>query len=342
MLTPQPLRLGVIGAGFWSTFQVAAWKELEGVKVVAICDKDLQKAQRAAAFHGIPNVYNTAVELFAKEPLDVVDIITNVETHAIFTEMAAKRGMAVISQKPMGPDLATARDMLQACQRQGVKFFVHENFRWQPPIRRLKALLDEGVVGRPFKARVTFCSSFPVFDNQPFLAELDQFILTDVGSHILDLVRFLFGEAEHLYCQIQTVNPDIKGEDVANVFLRMQSGLHCYAEMSYASILEHERFPQTFVLVEGENGSLELGPDFVIKTTTRAGTRSETVPIPIYDWADPDYALIHASVLETNRNILRDLQGGPQAETTGEDNLKTTELYFGCYESAENRTVLHI
>src|SRR5690606_30368808 len=183
--------------------------------------------------------------------------------------MAASRGIAVICQKPMAPDLATAKKMLQVCERHGVPFFVHENWRWQAPFRKLKALLDQDLIGTVFKARVTFCSAFPVFENQPFLATLDEFILTDIGSHILDVCRFLFGEVSSLYCQTASVNPKIEGEDVANVLMRMQNGVTCYAEMSYASVLEHESFPQTFVLIEGERGSLHLTRDHIIKITTR-------------------------------------------------------------------------
>jgi hypothetical protein len=49
---------------------------------------------------------------------------------------------------------------------------------------------------KPFKARVTILSGFPVSDNPPFLSELDHFILSDMGSHILDIVRYLFGECK--------------------------------------------------------------------------------------------------------------------------------------------------
>ena len=69
-----------------------------------------------------------------------------------------------------------------------------------------KQIIDSGVIGKPFKARVSFLSGFPVFDNQPFLMELDHFILTDMGSHVLDVVRFLFGECESLWCQTRAVN----------------------------------------------------------------------------------------------------------------------------------------
>jgi predicted dehydrogenase len=98
--------------------------------------------------------------------------------------------------------------------------------------------MDSGIIGNPFKARLSFLSGFPVFDNQPFLAELDKFIITDMGSHILDVTRYLFGEAETLWCQTRSVSPGIKGEDLAVVTMEMKNGMPVYAEMSYASIVE--------------------------------------------------------------------------------------------------------
>jgi predicted dehydrogenase len=336
------LRFAVIGCGFWSQFQIAAWMEWNAeVELVALCDRSRDNAARRAQQFGVARIYEDAEALFTSEQLDFVDIITDPDTHPVFVQMAARHGVAAICQKPMAPDFAQATTMLETCQEQGVPFFVHENFRFQLPIRALKAQLDQGSIGRPFKARVSFCSGFPVFDNQPNLAELEQFILTDIGSHVLDICRYLFGEARSLYCRTRTVNPRIKGEDVANVLMEMENGLHCYAEMSYASILEREAFPQTFVLIEGEAGSLELGHDFTIKTTTREGTTSRVITFPNYAWADPAYALVHSSIVDCNRDILLGLQGKKEAETTGADNMKTVQLFFDAYRSAANNEVIH-
>jgi predicted dehydrogenase len=334
------LRGAVIGTGFWSRFQIAAWKELPGVQIVAVCNRTRARAEEVAQLFQIPMVYDTAEELLEKEQLHFVDIITDVDTHARFTLLAAEKGVNVICQKPMAPSLEEARKMVEVCAQKNINFFVHENFRWQAPIRTLKTALDSGVIGKPFKARVSFVSAFPVFDNQPFLAELEQFILTDVGSHVLDICRFLFGEAKSLYCLIKTVNPKIKGEDVANVLMEMESGVHCYAEMSYASLLEREAFPQTLVLIEGEKGSLHLTNDFELKTTTRTGTTSQVIKPSFYAWADPEYAVVHASIVDCNRDLLNGLQGG-RSETTGEDNFKTVELVWAAYESAASGTISH-
>lgn len=154
---------------------------------------------------------------------------------------------------------------------------IHENWRWQAPIRALKKKLDSGVIGKSFKARISYCNSCPVFENHPSLAELEQFIIADMGSHILDTARFLFGEVKYLYCQIATVRKNIKGEDVASIAMRMKSGLQCNVELSYASKLENDRFPETYFLIEGENGSIELGPDFWLRITTKDGTKSTRI-----------------------------------------------------------------
>lgn len=335
-------RFAVLGTGFWANYQIPAWIELEGVELVALYNRTKSKAETIANQFNVPSVYDDVATLLDNEKLDFVDIITDVDTHARFTEMAAKKGIAVICQKPMAPKLAVAKEMVEVCNRYNIPFFIHENFRWQAPIRKLKALLDGGSIGKTFKARVTFCSSFPVFDNQPFLAELDEFILTDIGSHILDICRFLFGEVDTLLCQTHSVNPKIKGEDVANVLMKMQSGISCYAEMSYASILEYEPFPQTFVLVEGEHGSIELTCDCTLRITTRKGTEAVKAEPKIYSWLDPKYALVHSSIVDCNRDILNSLQGKSTAETTGLDNFETVRLVHAAYHSARRGQLVYM
>jgi predicted dehydrogenase len=338
----KKLRGAIIGTGFWANYQVPAWLELDGVEIVALYNRTKAKAETInEKFSLNAGIYDDINALLSNEEIDFADIITDVDTHAHFTTVIAGNGKNVICQKPMASSIEEASTMLSVCDKNGVKLFIHENFRWQAPLRALKKTLDSGVIGDPFKARVSFCSAFPVFDNQPFLATLEKFILTDIGSHILDICRYLFGEAETLYCLTQKVNPEIKGEDVANVLMKMKNGLHCIAEMSYASLLEKEAFPQTLILVEGQKGSVQLTHNFEIKVTTAGGTSSEIIQPKMYDWLDPDYAVVHSSIVDCNANIFRGLQGLP-CETTGEDNYKTIQLVNACYESAAGNKIIQL
>lgn len=337
----RPLRFAIFGTGFWSRFQLAAWRELKGVECVALYNRTRAKAEALGREFGIAGIYDDPRELLERESPDFVDIITDVDTHARFTRLAAEHKAAVICQKPMAAKLRDAEGMVRHCAAQGVPFFVHENFRWQAPIRALAAELTRGTIGRPFRARIDFISGFPVFQNQPFLAELEQFILADLGSHTLDLARFLFGEAATLCCRTQRIHRTIKGEDVATVLLEMRSGAHVTVNLAYAgSALEREAFPETLIFVEGESGSAELAPGCILKTTTSRGTLVRKAAPPFFRWADPRYAVVHASIVPCNANLLGALQGRGDAETTGDDNLRTVRLVFAAYESAARGRVI--
>ncbi len=335
-------RIAVFGCGFWSQFQIGGWGELPEAEIVVLCDVVAAKAAERARQLGIEHYSDDPEAVFRNCDFEVADIITDVDSHSKLVEMAAVHGKAVICQKPMAPDFETAKRMVQACKDAGVPYYVHENYRWQPQIRRVKAILDSGVIGKPFRARTAFNTAYPVFDNQPFLAELEEFAITDQGSHQYDVCRFLFGEAQTLYCRIQRVNPKIKGEDVVTTVMEMKSGVVCTSEISFASLLEREAFPQTLILIEGAEGSirLDIGPE--IRVTTKEGTISETVTPQRYPWQHPDYKVEPPSIVSCNRNILDDLLGRGKAETTGTDNFETVRLVFSAYQSARTGEVVRI
>jgi predicted dehydrogenase len=339
----KKLRFAIFGAGFWSHYQLAGWRELKGVECVAVYNRTRAKAEALAAKFQVPSVYHDPEELLRKEKPDFIDVISDVETHSKFVHLAAKHRVPVICQKPMAPSLADAEGMVKACRKARVPFLIHENWRWQTPIRQLKKVLSQGKIGNPFRARIDMISGFPVFRNQPFLKKLKQFIITDLGSHTLDAARFLFGEAEILYCQIGRVHRDIKGEDVATIMMRMGQGTTVTINMAYAgNYLEREAFPQTLCFIEGEKGSLELASDYRIHVTTKRGTRRGGYPPSRYDWANPAYDVVHASLVPCNADLLRSLQGRGGAETTAEDNLKTVRLVFAAYNSARFGRVIKL
>ncbi len=336
----KELRFAIIGTGFWARCQLAAWREVPGAKCVALYNRTRAKAELLAQEFGVAAVYDDAELLIQSEKPDFLDIITDVDTHSRFVHLAAAYRTAVICQKPMAPSIAEAEKMIAVCAADRVPFSVHENWRWQTPIRELKKVLNSGVIGPVFRARIDYCNSFPVFDNQPFLKTLEQFILTDMGSHIIDVARFLFGEAARLYCQTHQITPGIMGEDAATVMLQMQSGATVVVNLSYASRVEHDCFPETFIHIEGELGSAELAPDYWLRVTTARGTETRRCPPPEFAWADPKYALVHSSIVACHRDLLHALQTGAAPETSAANNLKTLKLVQAAYDSArENRAV---
>ncbi len=338
------LKFALFGTGFWAYYQLPGWNETGEVECVALYNRTRSKAEKLAAQFGIPldKVYDDPEALLdaERDNLDFVDICTAVEQHYPHTKMAAERGLPVVCQKPMATSLEEAEALVNVCKQYNVPLYINENWRWQTAIRAFKHQLDKGHIGKLFRAHIDYRNSFPVFDNQPFLKELEQFILTDIGSHILDAARYLFGDATSLYAHTHRVNPEIKGEDSATVMMRMGDGVTVVADMSYATRREHDRFPETYIQVEGDRGFLELAPDFWIRETTSEGVFASRHKPPHYAWADPAYDVPHSSIVPEQWNIARALKGLEPGETTGDDNLKTVRLVFGAYESARTGKVL--
>jgi predicted dehydrogenase len=343
----KSLRFAVFGAGFWTRYQLAAWREVGGAECVAIYNRTRGRAEALARDLGIPEVYDDAEELLREVKPDFVDNITEVGGHKPLSLLCAKHQVPCICQKPMAGSLKDARAMVDAFRKAKTPFFVHENWRWQSPMIALRKLIGSGVIGTAFRARLTMVSGFDCWANQPALARLEQFILTDLGTHILDVARVLFGEAHSLCCLTQrTLAPKVRGENVATLLLSMGAArTSVTVEMAYAKTpLEssvRECFPQTLAFVEGSKGSIELCADYVVRLTTSRGTQVTRHAPPRYAWANPAYDIAHASIVPCNANLLAALRGSGKGETTGEDNLKTLELVFGAYESARRNAVVN-
>lgn len=336
----KKLKFAILGCGFWSQFQLGAWSELEGVECVALYNRTRSKADALAARFNVPRTYDRAEELFQNEELDFIDIITDVDTHEKFTLLGASSGLDVICQKPLAPSYEAAKRMMEVTKKAGVRFYVHENYRWQPQFRRVKEILDSGVIGNAFRCETAFITAFPLFETQPFLAELEEFALTDQGSHQFDVLRYLFGEAETIYCEKQRVNPAIKGEDVTTSVLKMKNKVVCIQKISFSSPLEKEIFPQTTLLIEGDKGSIRLDAEFEISITTSAGTIKERVSMKSYPWQTDRLKPEPPSIVTINQNILDDMLGRGKAENTGDDNFETVKLVWAAYESARSNKVI--
>src|SRR5688572_29089339 len=192
--------LAVVGCGFFAQNHLHAWKDLapKGVDVVAVCDVDPAKARAAAKEFDVPHWYAEAETMFRERKLDLVDIVTRVETHRYVVGQAIRHRVPTIVQKPFGPDLAACQAMADAAQAAGLFLAVHENFRFQAPMRKIVQLLRGGAIGTPSWARISFRTGYDIYRGQPYLAREERFVLIDLGVHVLDMARVLLGEVEHL------------------------------------------------------------------------------------------------------------------------------------------------
>lgn len=327
------LRGGLIGCGFFAPNHLWAWRDVEGAEISAVCDQDPARVAEYARRWEIPAYYSDPAAMLTGERLDFVDIVTPASTHRRLAELILGDRIPVICQKPMAPFLSDAIAMAESARRAGVPLMVHENFRWQHPMRLLNRTISE--IGEPFWGRITWRSGYDVYADQPYLAQDERFIIADVGVHLLDLARFFLGEVDQLYAVTSRVNPSIRGEDSAVILLRMDSGAACAVELSYASSPETELFPQTLVELEGPAGRASLESGFRIAITRSGDTRRIDASPPPTPWGHPDRAAIQGSVVAIQQHWIDCLRQRRPPETSADDNLKTLAAVEAAYLSAE-------
>jgi D-apiose dehydrogenase len=333
-MVSSPLRVGLIGCGFFAENHLAAWASMEDVVLTAVCDLDVGKARGAAERYGARASYGDAAEMLVREALDFVDIATTMESHAKLVGLAASHGLPVIVQKPLAPSWKDCVAIVETTRAAGVPFMVHENTRFLTPLRKAHEVIVSGTLGKPTWARVSFRTGHNIYGKQPYLAKVDHFVILDLGVHMLDVARFLMGEATRLYCQAQSVKPGIRGEDMATILLRHANGATTVVECSYASSIYPDPFPQLALQVEGTEGSLRLSPGYQLSVFAKGEASESDVSPAMLPWSTPPWHGTQESVLRVQQHWVQCLQEGREPETSGADSLKTYGLVFSAYTSA--------
>lgn len=329
------LRLGLIGCGFYAQNHLNAWRDLgDEVELAAVCDTDIGKAKAAASIFAVPKSYGDAAEMLAKEKPDFVDIVTTMPSHRALVLLAAAHKTPAIVQKPFAPTWAECVEMVAACEKAGLPLMVHENFRYQSPMREVRRLLREGAIGEITWGRINWRTAYDIYAGQPYLAKETRFILLDIGVHTLDLARVFMGEVERVYCETQSLKPGIAGEDAATVTLRHRSGAVSVVDFSYAARRDPDPFPETLLEIEGSGGSLILSPGLELTLHSNGKSSKRSLRSPLLSWTSEPWHVSQESVLNTQRHWVACFKAGREPDTSGRDNLKTYALVEAAYESA--------
>jgi predicted dehydrogenase len=329
----EPYQVGLIGCGFFAQNHLAAWASLPDLRLVAVCDLDPAKAHAAATRFGA-RPYISAEEMLRRERLDFVDIATTMPSHRALVELVAAHSLPLIVQKPLAPSWDDCLAIVACCRDAGLPMMVHENTRFLAPIRAVRGVVRSGALGALTWGRIPFRTGYDIYGGQPYLAHEPQFILLDLGVHMLDIARYLLGEVERLYCQTNRVKPGISGEDQATVMLRHTGGASSVVECSYASRLDPDPFPQVLLQLEGTLGSLAIEPGYRMTVVSAEGRHEQDVSPRLLPWATPPWHGVQESVLAVQRHWVNCLRDGTTPETDGRDSLRTYGLVFAAYQSA--------
>ncbi len=279
------INIACIGAGYFSRFHIEAWKRISEVELVAICDADLDKAKQMAGEFNVAHTYATVEQLMEEETFEVADIITPPPTHLPLCGLLAGRGKHIICQKPLAPSLEEAKQIVELCEKAGIRFMVHENFRFQPWYRKMKEMMEEGLIGdklHQLYVRMRMGDGWgedAYLGRQPYFRTMPRLLIYETGIHFIDVFRYLAGEVTSVYARLTQLNPVIAGEDSGMVLFEFErGGLGIFDANRYnESNAEDARYTFGQCWVEGNGGTIRLYPDGKL-TLQPLGQSEEEVP----------------------------------------------------------------
>ncbi|MBB6448763.1 putative dehydrogenase [Geomicrobium halophilum] len=212
----KQLRVGMVGYKMMGRAHSNAYRALpfffdHDISLVteAIVGRDEAKTAEAARKLGWNSYETDWRKLIERDDIDIIDIVTPNDTHEEIAIAAAEAGKHVICEKPLSLTLQQSKRMLTAVENYEVMHMICHNYRFSPAVQFAKKLISENRLGKIYHMRATFIQDWLMDPEFPLVWRLQQNAsgsgtLGDLGSHILDLARFLVGEFEEVIGMTET------------------------------------------------------------------------------------------------------------------------------------------
>lgn len=211
-------------------------KGAENSELLGIASRNGDKARRFGEEYGIPNYYSSYEKLLEDPEIEFVYIPLPNQLHYRWTIAAAKAGKHVLCEKPLGTNAKEVEEMFEVAEREGVALMEAFMYRFHPQTRRVKELLDSGVIGEPMFFRGAF--SFPLItedrdDDIRWKKEMGGGSLMDLGTYSVNTVRYLFDEEPERVFARSSAHPDHTAEAETQAILEFSSGKTAMIDSSF-------------------------------------------------------------------------------------------------------------
>lgn len=299
----KKIRVGIVGLG-WIANEMhieQGYLHVKECEISAICDIDTAKLKKVGDKYGIPEDHRFVDyrDLIKCEDVDVVDVATWNSMHCEIAKAAALAGKHFSVEKPVGMNYAETLDLAKTAEQMGVESFVCLSWRYRPYTRYVKYLISSGKLGKLYHIYVRCVKDSGLWEGRKLEWRFDKSraasgVCGDLGSHMIDIVRFWGQEFKDVYANWGTIVKErptedtgeikpVETDDWCNLNCQLQSEVSCTIELSrccttVANLIYFE--------VYGENGKLVYSYDDeqkILFTDSKTKVTESLVPPAEFD-----------------------------------------------------------
>ena len=349
----KPIGVGIVGCGRISDLHELGYRGRQDAQILAVCDTNRKRAKAQANRWGVNQVYTDYTELLNNPQIDLVELLVPHHLHCPLTIQGAQAGKHVSVQKPMALSAAEANQMIEASQKAGVVLRVYENFVHYEPVRKAKAIIEAGEIGKPVMLRMHInTGTSPGGWKIPISAWLWRFnekksgggeLVFDHGYHLFSVAFHLMGQARRVSAWIDRtpVAPGVFVDAPATIMMQFK-GERSYGVFDIAHtpgiVMQSKYYSDDDRLeVVGEKGNLLINR-YTTKTLDLPELMmfkdgdTRAIPVERTSWAD--------SFVDTTQHLIDVLQNGGCPSLNGETGKAVLQLTLAAQISArESREV---
>jgi predicted dehydrogenase len=224
-MTLAPVRVAAVGCGYWGPNVIRNLDAVPGFELCCICDVEPDRLRRVAARYPLARSTTHVDDLLEDPAIEAVYVATPVSSHYALVKRALERGKHVLIEKPLATMVDQAEELAALASANGLTLMVGHTFVFSPPVRKVKELIDAGLVGPIYYIETTRVNLG--------LFQKDVSVLWDLGPHDLSILMYWLGEVP---IQVSARGRSYVGEtleDVAFVTLEFPSGILAQVQLSW-------------------------------------------------------------------------------------------------------------
>jgi predicted dehydrogenase len=261
----QKLKWGVVGCGnFLENKFLPSFQHLKKSKLVSVYSSNKQRAEFIKNKFSAESSFDNFQE-FLKSDIEAIYISSKNSDHYQQVIEAANAGKHILCEKPLSLTSKQAKEMVKVCKKNNVILTINYTFRHHPIIKKTKEFIDSQLLGKIISISAKFNIDYKPNDNFRFqLKESGGGALRDLGTHLIDLLRYLGGEISSIKGSVDNVIYDSKVDDFAIAIVKFENGGYGDFNVSF-SVSE----PVNRIEILGHRGTIVIDNLFGSKQTAK-------------------------------------------------------------------------